>query len=86
MGIIKKDQYIPGDHNAISDFSGQKYKRSDMRLTWDNKLVGKDEWEEKHPQLIIRPRVDRPAIKNQTRVENSPTNLLDEPYDPTGGV
>lgn len=86
MPIITKDFYRAGDHNSISDLSGQKYKRSDMRLTWKNTLVGKDEWEEKHPQLILRPHPDRPAITDQTRTQETPTNLLDGTFDPTGGV
>ena len=86
MGMITKDYYKPGTHNAISDDSGQKYKRCDMRLTWDNKLVGKDEWEPKHPQLIIRPRPDHPGIKNQTRTQSADPALELDPYDPAGGV
>lgn len=86
MAIITRDRYLAGTHNAVSDDSGQKYKRKDMKLTWDNKLVGADEWEPKQPQLNIRPRTDRPAITNQTRTEDSPTTLLDPPYDPAGGV
>lgn len=35
---------------------------SDTRLTWDNKRVATDEWEEKHPQLIIYPRQDKIAV------------------------
>lgn len=83
MGIIRRDYYKKGDHNAISDDSAQKYKRSDMRLTWDGKLVGKDEWYPKHPQLTIRPIPDRPAITNQTRTQDSPTNLLVPSFNPS---
>lgn len=83
MGIIRRDYYKKGDHNAISDDSAQKYKRSDMRLTWDGKLVGKDEWYPKHPQLTIRPIPDRPAITNQTRTQDSPTNLLAPSFNPS---
>ena len=80
MSIIRRDYYKKGSHNAVSDDSGQKYKRSDMRLTWDNLLVGKDEYYEKQPQLLIRPRPDRPAVTDQTRTESAPTNLLDPPF------
>ena len=84
--IIRKDRYVKGTHNAISDLSGQKYKRKDMRLTWDNLLVGIDEWEEKHPQLIIRAHEDRTAVLNQTRTQDR-TETLDLPvFDPTGKV
>jgi hypothetical protein len=86
MGMITKDRYVKGTHNAVSDLSGQKYKRCDMRLTWDNLLVGKDEWEPKHPQLILRPRPDRPAITNQTRTQSADPALELSAYDPAGGV
>lgn len=86
MGIIRKDRYVKGTHNSISDDSGQKYKRSSMRLTWDNKLVGIDEWEPKQSQLIIRPRRDDPGIKNQTRTQELNETLLDPPFNPAGGV
>lgn len=86
MSHIKKDRYVKGTHNAISDYSGQKYKRKDMKLTWDGYLVGADEWEEKHPQLDIRVPPEDISIKDQTRTQNVPTNLLAPPYDPTGSV
>ena len=86
MGIIRRDRYVKGTHNSVSDDSGQKYKRKDMRLTWDNLLVGIDEWYPKQPQLIIRPRPDRPAVTNQTRTEDTPTTMLDPAFDPSGGV
>lgn len=85
MGIVRRDRYRRGTHNSISDVSGQKYKRSDMRLTWDNKLVGKDEFDPKSPQLIIRPRADRPAVTNQTRTQDINTFLLDPAFNPRQG-
>ena len=86
MGIIRKDRYVKGTHNSISDLSGQKYKRKDMVLDWQNRLVGKDEWSPKHPQLILRPRPDSPSIKDQTRTQNLNETLLDTPFDPAGQV
>lgn len=78
MFIRGRSKYIKGTHNALSDDSGQKYKRKDMRLTWDNKLVGVDEWEPKQPQLTIRPRPDSPAVRDQTRVGNR-TEVMEVP-------
>jgi hypothetical protein len=86
MGIIRRDYYKRGDHNSISDQSGQKYKRGDMKLQWDGLLVGIDEYDPKHPQLTLRPPREDISVKNQTRTEDPPTNLLDPPYDPAGGV
>ena len=36
---------------AVSDRSGMRYKYKDMRKEWNGALVGKDEFERKHPQL-----------------------------------
>ena len=59
-----KNTYRRGDHNVISDDSGQKFKRSQMRKNWKNQMVAIDEWEPKHPQLNIRPRAEKIAIKD----------------------
>ena len=36
---------------GISDRSGFRYRLRNMRMEWNGLLVGKDEWEPKHPQL-----------------------------------
>jgi hypothetical protein len=36
---------------GISDRSGFRYKLRDMRMEWNGSLVGRDEYEAKHPQL-----------------------------------
>lgn len=50
---------------GISDRSGFRYRLKDMRREWTGFLVGKDEWEAKHPQ--IEPRhvpTDAEALRN----------------------
>tara|TARA_R110000796_G_scaffold40142_3_gene99577 strand:+ start:8290 stop:9069 length:780 start_codon:yes stop_codon:yes gene_type:complete len=60
---------------GISDRSGFRYRLRDMRKEWNGLLVGKDEWEEKHPQLHpLRSRADRQALRDP-RPE---TNLKEE--------
>jgi hypothetical protein len=50
---------------GISDRSGFRYKLKDMRMEWNGFLVGKDEWESKHPQLEPRRHpTDAEAIRN----------------------
>jgi hypothetical protein len=50
---------------AISDRSGQRYRYKDMRKEWNGLLVGKDEWEPKHPQLgPFRKVIDPEALRN----------------------
>ncbi len=58
----RKNRFIPGDYNVISDRSGQKLKRSQCRFTWDGLLVGISEWEEKQPQLDIRGRDEQIGV------------------------
>jgi hypothetical protein len=38
-----------GDWNAICDRCGMKFKASDLRKTWDDLYVCKDDWESRHP-------------------------------------
>jgi len=50
---------------GISDRSGFRYRLKDMRKEWNGLLVGKDEYEEKHPQLEPFGKVSDPeAIRN----------------------
>lgn len=47
MGRFAVGKYAYG----ISDRSGFRYRIKDMRKEWNGSLVGKDEYESKHPQL-----------------------------------
>jgi hypothetical protein len=40
---------------GICDITGFRYKLKDMRRTWDGLLVGPDQWDAKHPQLMPKP-------------------------------
>jgi hypothetical protein len=57
-----------------------------MKLTWDNLLVGADEFSPKHPQLTIRPRRDDPGIKDQTRTQDLDETMITASFDPAGQV
>lgn len=49
----------------ISDRSGFRYKIKDTRKEWNGSIVGKDEYEEKHPQLEpVRTLPDAQAIRD----------------------
>ena len=53
------------DAYVISDRSGFRYRTKDTRKEWNGLLVGKDEYEEKHPQLTPpRIRTDLEAIRD----------------------
>jgi hypothetical protein len=50
---------------GISDRSGFRYRLRDMKKEWTGALVGRDEFETKHPQLYPpRPGVDPQALRN----------------------
>lgn len=57
-----------GDYKVRDDLYGLTYMRSECRMTWDNLLVPIDYYDEKHPQLIIRPKRD-----NQSIIDARPT-------------
>tara|TARA_R110002074_G_scaffold2802_3_gene15584 strand:+ start:757 stop:1263 length:507 start_codon:yes stop_codon:yes gene_type:complete len=68
------------DAFGLSDRSGFRYRLRDMRQEWNGLLVGKDEWEPKHPQLEpIRHLPDAEALRNprpDTRTEPAVANIL----------
>ena len=57
-----RNRFVMGAHNVISDISGQKFKSTEMRKTWDGLLVHKSEWYPKHPQLEIRGRDEKIGV------------------------
>lgn len=61
---MKQRHYQKDDHKVRDDIYGLTEMASEMRMTWDNKLVHKDFFDEKHPQLIINPRQDKISIVN----------------------
>ena len=71
-----KNRFVKGDHNVISDMSGQKFKRSECCFNWKGQLVHKlTEYEEKHPQLIVRSRKEQIAVTDGTRTQGDDAAL-----------
>ena len=80
-------KFATGKHAfGISDRSGFRYRLKDMRKEWNGLLVGRDEWEEKHPQLQPLRAIPEPQALRDPRPEQN----LDEQrdiqygYDPVG--
>lgn len=71
-------RYATGkDSYAISDRSGFRYRYKDMRKEWNGLLVGKDEWEPKHPQLgPFRKVVDAEALKEARPDRTEPLDVF----------
>lgn len=61
---MKKTYYRRRSHNVISDRSGFEYKAGETRTEWNGHIVGRDEWEPRHPQSYIRARPERPGVRN----------------------
>jgi len=75
-----RNRFVKGDHNVISDISGQKFKRSEMRFNWKGQLVhAATEFEEKHPQIDIRGRTEKIAVTDGTRTQGEDAPLQDPP-------
>ena len=75
MGRFAVGKYAYG----ISDRSGFRYRIKDMRKEWNGSLVGKDEYESKHPQLEPKRKpADAEALKDARpdRTEPEVTRLL----------
>ncbi len=70
-----RNRFKKGDHNVISDDSGQKFKRSEMRYTWDGLLVHKSEWSPKQPQLTIRGRKEQIQVADVRTQSEDPALL-----------
>ena len=83
---IGKNYYRRGDHNSVSDISGQKFKRSQLRRNWKNQLVAEDEYEPKQPQLTLRGRKETIAVTNGTRTQAADGPLIDPPFDASTGA
>ncbi len=73
-----KNKFVKGDHNVISDMSGQKFKRSEMVFNWKGQLVHRlTEFEPKQPQLTIRSRKEQIAVTDGTRTQGEDSDLQD---------
>jgi hypothetical protein len=58
----KSDYWKPGDWNADCDYCGQKFKSSELRLTWDGFYACKRDWQPRQPQDYVRGVVDQQSL------------------------
>jgi len=59
MLLGTKDYLALGDFNAICDVCGFKFKGSELRRRWDGFMVCESDYEQRHPQDLIRLRPER---------------------------
>lgn len=51
--------FVEGDHYIIDDETGLKIRASESRRRWDGHIVHRDVWEQRHPQDLVKGRIDR---------------------------
>ena len=49
-----KNHLILGNWNALCDSCGRKFKANDLQKRWDGLFVCKEDWEQRHPQDLLR--------------------------------
>tara|TARA_R100000388_G_C7234976_1_gene157232 strand:+ start:415 stop:741 length:327 start_codon:yes stop_codon:yes gene_type:complete len=71
---------------GISDRSGFRYRLKDMRKEWNGLLVGKDEYEDKHPQLnTFKRAADAQAIRNaRPEIDLTEQRSIQYGFNPVG--
>ena len=68
---------------GISDRSGAAYRLKNMRKEWTGMLVGKDEWESKHPQLmVVSHKADPQALQDPRPDRTEPPVEVLLPFNP----
>mgnify|MGYP003629691189 CR=1 FL=1 len=55
-------KYVPGDHKIICDSCGLTYMRSETRVSWKNLVQCIECYDPKHPQLLVKGRIDHIAV------------------------
>ena len=54
--------YKPGSYNVICDRTGFKLKREQCQTEWNGLLVRRESWEARHPQDLIRSKMDDQSV------------------------
>jgi hypothetical protein len=78
---MKFNYFDSGVYNTICDVCGFKYKSNELKQRWDGLMVCPEDWEQRHPQELIRPIQDQNRLP-WTRPEG--TNQFIASCTPTG--
>jgi len=81
MTLGNKDHLILGDFNAICDVCGFKFKGSELRKRWDGYMVCPDDYEQRHPQDLIKLKPERQAVP-WARPQQQDQFVVVAPVDP----
>lgn len=52
-----------GEHNVVDDISGRKIRSDDVMITWDGFVTCREDYDPKHPQLVLRSRRDDQSVR-----------------------
>lgn len=65
--------YHEGDHAAVCDICGFRFRRSQLAYNWKQQLVCANDWEPRNPQeYAVHPRADIQGVPNP-RPRGEPT-------------
>lgn len=81
LTIGLKDNLVLGDYNVICDACGMKFKAKELRKRWDGYMVCPSDFEQRHPQDLIRLRPERQAVP-WARPQGTDTFRVPTPADP----
>lgn len=80
-----KNHLILGNWNALCDSCGRKFKATDLQKRWDGLVVCNEDWEQRHPQDLLRVQREqisvpwaRPYPATDTYVPNPMTPVNNE--------
>jgi len=82
MLLGEKDYLELGDFNAICDVCGFKFKASELQRRWDGYIVCEADYEQRHPQDLLRSRPDRQATP-WARPPSTDQFVVVAPVDPS---
>lgn len=54
--------FLSGQYNAFCDVCGQEYKSGQLLKRWDGLIVCEYDFEQRHPQDLIRVRSETPGV------------------------
>ena len=81
LTLGSKDYLELGNWNAICDVCGFKYKASELQKRWDGVMVCPADFEQRHPQDLIRLRPEKQAPP-WSRPDSEPQYITPAPVDP----
>lgn len=59
---MRNTWYTSGEWKAVCDVCGFYFKNTQLKKRWDGLMVCEQDWEQRHPQDLIRPLPDSPAL------------------------